>query len=969
MKNLVIFTVLILSLPFHVFSEAYTVIEDKAKLPILSPELKDQKKLKIRLNNGIEALLISDPKTDSSGALMVVNVGSLSDPKEYPGLAHFTEHMLFLGTNKYPNESEYMRYITNHGGNVEAFTTSSTTCFFFSVNNDAFPEALDRFSYFFKEPLFNPTGVDREMHAVNQEYEKNVENDSIRQYYVQKELSNPDHPQHKFSMGNIQTLKGVSQETLKNWYKEHYSSNIMQVVVLSNLPLDTLRDDVVEAFKDVPNTNKSRITLPEPFLTPEYQGKFIYIEPVKDTQKLTIIWELPKKFAQLNPSQPDNVICHILGHEGEKSLLADLKKEQLAETLGCGAIKVNNDLSEMYLEIGLTENGLKNIDLVITRVYQTIQRLKENGIPERIFLEMQKMAKIEYQYLNKEQVHEFFERHAFMIPNEDLATYPEVSLIPQKYDAKEIQELLASLTPDHAQYIIMAPSSKTMVNPDKQEKWVGARYSMVSIPEQTLQKWSQVKVNPDIDLPEPNKFIPSDIRLVNEAAKKSEKRIPTPLAIISSDKAKIYFAQDTQFKIPKVDWIFTIRTPSIAMNDATKIVMGDLYTQFLDDALSRLSYPAKVAGLDYSIKRGKNGMTLEISGYNENSGLLFHEILETMKKMEPNGEKFKLFKESLLRKYRNFAIESPLDQALETFKSVLYESYVKESEKATVLKDLTYQNFLDWFKDLYAKTYIEGVLYGNLTEADAMKNAQEILSTFPGAPYLKNEHFQEKVVVIPKNAGPVYLENHTKSAGNAVVLAIEDPTFSFKERAAQQVLMVGIKEPFFASLRTKQQTGYLVFTADQEVERKLFNLFLVQSSTHEPRDLLARFEEFIEGFLQELGKTELGKDQFEKIKKSQKILLEENPKNINEMASLLNDLAFKYDGDFDWIAKRIQSFDELTYQEFIEMANSMLGRSNKRRLAILLHGVLPEENLFMYNKARSWTSLRKMYEYEPRPKE
>ena len=40
---------------------------------------------------------------------MDVNVGQFSDPVDVPGLAHFCEHMLFLGTEKYPNENEYVR--------------------------------------------------------------------------------------------------------------------------------------------------------------------------------------------------------------------------------------------------------------------------------------------------------------------------------------------------------------------------------------------------------------------------------------------------------------------------------------------------------------------------------------------------------------------------------------------------------------------------------------------------------------------------------------------------------------------------------------------------------------------------------------------------------------------------------------------------------------------------------------------
>jgi Insulinase (Peptidase family M16) len=39
-----------------------------------------------------------------------VRVGSMSDPDELPGLAHFCEHMLFYSSDKYPVEDEYSKY-------------------------------------------------------------------------------------------------------------------------------------------------------------------------------------------------------------------------------------------------------------------------------------------------------------------------------------------------------------------------------------------------------------------------------------------------------------------------------------------------------------------------------------------------------------------------------------------------------------------------------------------------------------------------------------------------------------------------------------------------------------------------------------------------------------------------------------------------------------------------------------------
>lgn len=59
------------------------------------------------LDNQLECLLISDQDAQKSAAALSVGVGSFLDPHEAQGLAHYLEHMLFMGTEKYPEENEY----------------------------------------------------------------------------------------------------------------------------------------------------------------------------------------------------------------------------------------------------------------------------------------------------------------------------------------------------------------------------------------------------------------------------------------------------------------------------------------------------------------------------------------------------------------------------------------------------------------------------------------------------------------------------------------------------------------------------------------------------------------------------------------------------------------------------------------------------------------------------------------------
>ena len=84
--------------------------------------------------------MISDETTDKSAAALDVHIGHMSDPVSLPGLAHFCEHMLFLGTEKFPDENEYSKFLSQHGGSFNAFTSSDHTNYYFDVS----PEHLGK---------------------------------------------------------------------------------------------------------------------------------------------------------------------------------------------------------------------------------------------------------------------------------------------------------------------------------------------------------------------------------------------------------------------------------------------------------------------------------------------------------------------------------------------------------------------------------------------------------------------------------------------------------------------------------------------------------------------------------------------------------------------------------------------------------------------------------------------------------
>jgi len=142
-------------------SEQPVVVTDQF-MNVIVPPLDDNQYLAYTLDNGMRILLCSDPSTNEAAVAMDVHVGACADPVQVPGMAHFHEHMLFLGTKSYPQEDSFESFLSTNGGSSNAYTDSLDTVYFFDMAVDAdarFAEGLKRFGSFFSEPLFTETGM------------------------------------------------------------------------------------------------------------------------------------------------------------------------------------------------------------------------------------------------------------------------------------------------------------------------------------------------------------------------------------------------------------------------------------------------------------------------------------------------------------------------------------------------------------------------------------------------------------------------------------------------------------------------------------------------------------------------------------------------------------------------------------------------------------------------------------------
>jgi secreted Zn-dependent insulinase-like peptidase len=278
----------------------------------------------------MQVLLISDPTTDKAAAALDISIGSGNDPNDRQGLAHFVEHMLFLGTKRYPEAGEYQAFIQKHGGSNNAYTMPGHTNYYFDVQAPYLYDALARFSQFFVAPLFNAEFVQRERGIVDAEFSSKLQSDGRRYLAARRQAFNPLHSESSFAVGDKKTLADrdgdLIRDDLIDFYELYYRAEHMALVVLGKEPTTVLRSWVEDFFIEVPTTVKDLSPSKEVPIYSENTLPIIQkIVPIKDIRRAVFSFSIPSAGSHY-ASKPLSYIANLLGHEGPGSFLALLKK-------------------------------------------------------------------------------------------------------------------------------------------------------------------------------------------------------------------------------------------------------------------------------------------------------------------------------------------------------------------------------------------------------------------------------------------------------------------------------------------------------------------------------------------------------------------------------------------------------------------------------------------------------------------
>ncbi|MCL6271216.1 insulinase family protein [Sansalvadorimonas sp. 2012CJ34-2] len=796
----------------------------------------------LKLDNGVQVALVSSETTNSSAVAINVHAGSSQEPDEWPGLAHLLEHMLFLGSDKYPGADDFDSFLSDHGGSSNAWTSDTDTIFYLTIPNAHYADALERVSRFFIFPKMDPDFLERERHAVDSEFQIYRQQDGRRFHLIERATANPKHPANRFSVGNLNTLKdhdGLSlREALLKFHDQWYFGANISVAIVSNASLDEMEQLARANFSPVRAVKEIK---PRPKLPPRFSKKELGVRvdslAQQQMRNLSLEFYLPTDPHAVY-LKPLPYIAHLLGHEARGSLASILKKKGWIQDLV--AYNEDNTLdANITLEMSLTKEGFERINDITGQVFAYIDLIKKHGVTQTRFDELKQEYGLVFQFLEQGSAEEAaisLASSMALLPPRDLI---QSRYIFRKFVPEKIRNYLNMLTPDNMRMRVATHEALAANEEQIQtEPWMGGRYTIRSLSKAEKSSLASARPDSSLALPPPNPFMPDDLSIVDE--KSAEK----PQLLMAQPGFKSWFLHDNDFNVPRSSIILRFAAPHL-VDSPENVMRMALFDNLFYRSFTETAYMASLGGLDYNFGWDDRGFVLQFFGYSDKLPLFLSTVLTQARQLKISDEELARSKEELEEAINNKSKEDPSHQLFRTMRKLLYPLEFDDSKKLLELKNTSTEDLQEWVGRLFNQLSIAAFIHGNVKQSTAESITNSVAGMASGP---DNNNFKTFPKIIRDEPEfPICFISYDKD-DSALMVFSQSEKRDHKARAVYQVMASIISSPFYAQLRTKEQLGYIVWAHDIEQSQFPGMAFIIQSPSTLPEQLDDRVTAFLKQF-------------------------------------------------------------------------------------------------------------------------
>jgi len=750
------------------------------------------------LDNGVKYSLIHDETLEKSYVTVAVNVGSHSNPKGYDGLAHFLEHMLFMGSKKYPGEEHYFDELNKLGGYSNAYTDSMETVYYFNVFDDGLENMFDIFSRFFIDPLFKKDSIEREINAVDNEHKKNINSDMWRKQQFMTDLLNKDTSMNNFGTGSLNTLKKDNiRDVLIDFYKKHYTTDNISICIASSKPIVELKGIIDTTFGNIAESKcVNKLEFNKNFYSENNLNTY-YLKTLSNIYNVSYIFEIPVQSEYVH-TKFFFVFETMLLNKSDKSLYFDLTRKGYLNN-----IDVDITFEGVFeIILNLTKHGLDNLAYVESALYKTIEQINNSDI--------QSYAKYLKEILEKnyDTIHKF--------ETTDLCNMLAVNhyycdtkdIFNNDFSIREIKKTIEYKN-TFIKYINNKNVIKIISCPEypygqkitlKKAREYNTEYALIKL------KLKSVPVNNiSFNLSDlQNEYLNGVPVLIDEL---DAYDVPT---LITQNQ---WYGGCSKFGEPLVSILLQINNEYY--NTAIKYILTKISCIILNYIINIKMH--KLFQLPYSISfnamPSTSSININISALNDVSKIqlllkelkefLFNIDITVLTELYVNNLMI-----SLQESYENIKFSNPSNYSNNVLKSTIYDTEYPTKTLIDAIKIIDFNQIIKHMKKILDGSTMTSLIYGNIDK----KNINGLLDSY-------KEYFNNSEIIVPivQDIQQICVKHlNPNEKANCVTLFYSMGRLDIineKDAIKNILAIIGtriLSQPFFDELRTKKQFGYLV---------------------------------------------------------------------------------------------------------------------------------------------------------------
>jgi len=876
----------------------------------------------VSLANGIEVLLVSDPLVEKSAASLSVGVGLMFDPMEYQGMAHYLEHMLFMGTEAFPEVDAYMNFMSENGGTRNAYTWLDITNYMFEIKNSAYEGALDRFSHFFKTPLLDPEYIEKEKNAVNAEWSMRREMDYFGIFKLGRSFLG-EHPANRFLIGNLESLADKPGSSLHSatvdFFDQYYSGNIMKVAMVSDRDLDQMEALARQYFAGVPNK-----AVPEPVVTEQIDmaqaaGKLVHYVPLEDQRMLQLVFLIDAN-QELFRVKPNEYLAYILGSEMPNTPAAKLKELGWASSLSVMASPNGlGNYGTFSIDIDLTEAGMEQRSAIVDMVLGYIELLRVEGIDDRYASEFATSLNNRFRFLEKVNDFAYVSQLA-----ESMQNYPTLHAIDAPYrfegfDAAAVSRVLDQLIPERLNVWYIAkdePATEEM-------HFYAGKFSVEPLVLSTSAEQVALASENGLAMPALNTLLPESFAV--------DHAVGEPVKVVDTPDAEFWLQGSAAFPgQPKGFTQLQLNTQEQATN-AQASVLSALWADLYGQQQTTLLTEASIAGMNAFVMPGF-GLQMSFSGFTDKQPELIKRSLEALR-IKPSQEEFTQAVDRFTRSIENSRYGFPVRQLFPALRRLTQTGAFNQNDLLQAAKAATPAKLDDYIQQQLGSAYVRGYRFGNYSEKDVQALADVVSQVLPGR---SGNAYNRADIYAPQPGSTLIYQDSLPVEDLGMLYLFAAPEATIENAAKGELLAAHLSNRAFNQLRTEEQLGYAAGGFATQLGDHPMVGFYIQTPVKAPVAMLKRFDRYRAEFVSDL--EALNEAEFERIKAGVITNLTQPPKNLSEEAGpfLMDWNRERY--NFDTRTRLIAAVKQVTLEAVREYYDATVMSDSPSRVLVQLKG-------------------------------